>query len=88
MGMPVACQYLPINLLCSKFWGFATRKKLNLKKAITSVALNWHFILKFKMYSKLPILRPPLGLFKSGLKDHFWIVSKVVSNQRYTGYRK
>ena len=39
-------------------------------------------------YSKIPILRPPLGLSKSGLKDHFWTVSKVVSNQRYTGCRK
>ena len=39
-------------------------------------------------YSKIPILRPPLGLSKSGLKDHFWTVPKVVSNQRYTGGRK
>ena len=31
-------------------------------------------------YSKIPILRPPLGLSKSGLKDHFWTVSKVVSS--------
>ena len=29
-------------------------------------------------YSKIPILRPPLGLSKSGLKDHFWTVPKVV----------
>ena len=35
-------------------------------------------------FSKIPILRPPLGLSKSGLEDHFWIVPKVVSNQRYT----
>ena len=27
------------------------------------------------------MLRPPLGLSKSGLKDHFWTVPKVVSNQ-------
>ena len=40
------------------------------------------------MYSKIPILRPPLGLSKSGLKDHFWTVPKVVSNQRYLGCRK
>ena len=40
------------------------------------------------IYSKIPILRPPLGLSKSGLKDHFWTVQKVVSNQRYTGWRK
>ena len=40
------------------------------------------------IYSKIPILRPPLGLSKSGLKDHFWTVPKVVSNQRYTGCRK
>ena len=26
------------------------------------------------VYSKIPILRPPLGLSKSGLKDHFWTV--------------
>ena len=39
-------------------------------------------------YSKIPILRPPLGLSKSGLKDHFWTVPKVVSNQVYTGCRK
>ena len=32
-------------------------------------------------YSKNPILRPPLGLSKSGLKDHFWTVPKLVSNQ-------
>ena len=24
-----------------------------------------------KIYSKIPILRPPLGVAKSGLKDHF-----------------
>ena len=42
----------------------------------------------FGRYSKIPILRPPLGLSKSGLKDHFWTVPKVVSNQKYTGCRK
>ena len=35
-------------------------------------------------YSKIPILRPLLGKSKSGLKDHFWTVPKVVFNQRYT----
>ena len=40
------------------------------------------------IYSKIPILRPPLELSKSGLKDYFWTVPKVVSNQRYTGCRK
>ena len=40
------------------------------------------------LYSKIPILRPPLELSKSGLKDHFWTVPKVVSNQRYPGCRK
>ena len=40
------------------------------------------------IYSKIPLLRPPLGLSKSGLKDHFLTVPKVVSNQRYTGCRK
>ena len=39
-------------------------------------------------YSKIPILRPPLGLSKSGLKDHFWTVPKVVSIQKCTGCRK
>ena len=33
------------------------------------------------IYSKIPILRPHLGLSKSGLEDHFWTVPKV-------GYRK
>ena len=33
-------------------------------------------------YSKIPILRPLLELSKSGLKDHFWTVPKVVFNQR------
>ena len=40
------------------------------------------------VYSKFPILRPPLELSKSGLKDHFWTVPKVVSDQIYTGCRK
>ena len=39
-------------------------------------------------YSKIPILRPPLGLSKSGLKDHFLTVPKVVSNKRYTCVEK
>ena len=50
-----------------------------------------HFTLRkvsVRKYSKIPILRPPLELSKSGLKDHFWTVQKVVSNQRYTGCRK
>ena len=29
-------------------------------------------------YSKIPISRPPLGLSKSGLKDHLWDCPKVV----------
>ena len=37
------------------------------------------------MYRKIPIIRPLSGLSKSGLKDHFWTVPKVVSNQGYTG---
>ena len=36
-------------------------------------------------YSKILILRPPLGLSKSGLKDYFWIVPKVVSNRDTLG---
>ena len=40
------------------------------------------------IYSKIPMFRPPLGLSKSGLKDHFWTAPKVVSNQMYTGCRK
>ena len=43
---------------------------------------------KIYWYSKIPILRPPLRQSKSGLKNHFWTVPKVVSNQMYTGYRK
>ena len=39
-------------------------------------------------YNKIPILRPPLGLSKSGLKDHFWTVSMVVSNPCPTERRK
>ena len=42
----------------------------------------------YSVYSKIPILRPPLGLSKSGLKDHFWTVPRVVCNQMYTGCRK
>ena len=58
------------------------------------MTINGHFSIKSilfclnTIYSKIPILRPPLGLFKSGLKDHFWTVPKVVSNQRYTECRK
>ena len=40
------------------------------------------------VYSEIPILRPPLGLSKTGLKDYLWTVPKVVSNQSYTGCRK
>ena len=47
-----------------------------------------HIRFKFLVYSKIPILKPPLGLSKSGLKDHFWTVPKVVCNQRYTVCRK
>ena len=42
----------------------------------------------FTIYSKVPILWQPLGLSKSGLKDPFWTVRKVVSNQMYIGCRK
>ena len=52
--------------------------------------INYHLITvvsKPMKYSKILILRPPLGLSKSGLKDHFWTVPKVVSNQRYTGLK-
>ena len=44
-------------------------------------------ISKLGKYSKIPILRPHLRLSKSGLRDHFWTVPKVVSNQMYTGCR-
>ena len=43
------------------------------------------FVNLYTKYSKIPILRPPLRLPKSGLKDHFWTVPRVVSNQMYTG---
>ena len=49
------------------------------------MSLSFH---ELKRYSKIPLLRPPLGMSKSGLKDHFWTVPKVVSNQMYTGCRK
>ena len=55
---------------------------IDTKQKVISTALN-----NQPTYSKIPILRPPLGLFKSGLKDHFWTVPKVVSNQMYTGCR-
>ena len=48
------------------------------------VCIHVFFSSRAAKYSKIPILRPPLGLSKSGLKDHFWTVPKVVSNQRYT----
>ena len=32
--------------------------------------------------------RQPLGLSKSGLKDQYWTVPKVVSNPMYSGCRK
>ena len=51
-------------------------------------ATCWNPVKVNYIYSKIPILRPPLGLSKSGLKDHFWTIRKVVSNQRYTVCRK
>ena len=35
----------------------------------TSELFMW--FLKHFIYSKIPIIRPPLGLFKSSLKEHF-----------------
>ena len=58
-------------------------------KNVFSRAMKENFISHRNIiYSKIPILRPPLGLSKSGLKDHFWTVPKVVSNKRYTVCRK
>ena len=55
---------------------------------INALFCMWIAVEPIMNYSKIPILRPPLGLFKSGLKDHFWTVPKVVSNQRDTGCTK
>ena len=55
---------------------------------ITPSSMACDSSLMLDIYSKIPILRPPVRLSKSGLKDHFWTVPKVVSNQRYTGCRK
>ena len=33
---------------------------------------NLMYLTYTTIYFKIPILRPPLGLSKSGLKDHFW----------------
>ena len=38
-------------------------------KEMSPAAMNVYSIAR---YSKIPILRPPLGLSKSGLEDHFW----------------
>ena len=69
---------------------FLKKKKINNKGRKTfqmkSILLNSWTIRK--AYSKIPILRPPLGLSKSGLKGPFWTVPKVVSNQVYSGCRK
>ena len=54
----------------------------------TPLYIEKHGVFQGLHYSKIPILRPPLELSKSGLKDYFWTVPKVVSNQRYTGWRK
>ena len=55
--------------------------------ALCLTSVIWLYIV-YSKYSKIPILRPPLELSKSGLKDHFWTVPKAVSNQRHTGCRK
>ena len=56
-----------------------------MKLSTILVAFNKNNNYKIYKYSKIPILRPPLGLSKSGLKDLFWTVPKVVSNQRFAG---
>ena len=52
----------------------------NDKRKVTRVAFPVQLAQKSTKYSKIPILRLPLGLSKSGLKDHFWTVPKVVFN--------
>ena len=49
----------------------------DLKKNLR-ILMNFCELFKKFKYSKIPILRPFLGLSKSGLKDHFWTVPKVV----------
>ena len=61
---------------------FSKRSNGNRRVKVFTNILPWY------KYSKIPMLRPPLRLSKSGLKDHFWTVPKVVSNQKYTGCRK
>ena len=40
--------------------------------------INIHVTEAGVKYRKIPILRPPLVLSKSGLKDHFWTVPKEI----------
>ena len=54
----------------------------------TGTGVNGFMLDPVSLYSKMPILRPPLGLSKSGPQDHFWTVPKVVSNLKYIGCRK
>ena len=71
------------------FFRIRLKNSTSYAEKLCSLFLDTALLTQFcQTYSKIPILRPPLGLSKSGLKDHFWTVPKVVSNQRYTGCRK
>ena len=64
---------------------------MSIKTVFTVMLTAWIYpVLLFNncKYSKIPILRQPLELSKSGLQDHLWIVPKAVSNQKNTGCRK
>ena len=67
--------------LCKKPGRISARKNNGILITIHAVStfLNSNFHRKYGVwrgvqYSKIPILRPPLRLSKSGLKDHFWTV--------------
>ena len=79
-----------ICLKQNKKWTDSVSKSVNIHVPVKSLQSNdfWGFNKASYcdsqiIYSKISILQPPLGLFKSGLRDHFWTVPKVVSNQRY-----
>ena len=78
------CPPVTMSLYMNKWYMFPAYHSSNDAAKQRRVNILWYL----QNYSKIPILRPPLGLSKSGLKDHFWTVPNVVSNQRYTGCRK
>ena len=75
----------PQSMFGAKSKGNITNFQLK-KKPLSESHESYHCIVQ--EYSKIPTLRPPLGLSKSGLKVHFWTVPKVVSNQMFIECRK